>query len=263
MESQKAMYQPLMPPESKDCECLTDDSRSTNDDTVLLRHQPKHKWKRWIPNPVNGMLAVLIILTCGLIVAVLTHKQSDQQCARQLSMWSPALDAVEYIQLDFNDAFNSTSIYRGPPTPEREEAWFNLTYKHAIEVPPERLRGLNRSEADHLKHVPPEVGTGYVALLEVFHQLHCLNMVRMYTWHLAGKYPGVPLGLSDNELKNRLHADHCLEALRISLMCWGDVTPLLVRLGGPAGARADFETHHKCRDFNKIESWIEENWTVV
>lgn len=88
-------------------------------------------------------------------------------------------------------------------------------------------------------------------------------MVRMYTWHLAGKYPGVPLGLSDNELKNRLHADHCLEALRISLMCWGDVTPLLVRLGGPAGARADFETHHKCRDFNKIESWIEENWTVV
>ena len=139
-----------MPPESKDCECLTDDSRSTNDDTVLLGHQPRHKWKRWIPNPVNGMLAVLIILTCGLIVAVLTHKQSDQQCARQLSMWcrcslvrrmlvsgrltrtlsatAPALDAVEYIQLDFNDAFNSTSIYRGPPTPEREEAWFNLTY---------------------------------------------------------------------------------------------------------------------------------------
>ncbi|KAK1982133.1 hypothetical protein LZ30DRAFT_656227 [Colletotrichum cereale] len=134
--------------------------------------------------------------------------------------------------------------------------------EHAIEIPPERLSGLNRSEEDHLKHVPAKVGDGYVALLEVFHQLHCLNMVRMYTWYLVGKYPKPPSGLSDNPLKNRIHIDHCLEALRISIMCFADVTPLLIRLGGPAGARADFNTHHKCRDFKKIENWIDNNWTV-
>lgn len=141
---------------------------------------------------------------------------------------------------------------------------------------------MNRSEEDHLMHVPPEVGDGYVGLLEVYHQLHCLvsgledginsiivlmillfqNIVRMYTWWQAGKYDEPPVGLSNDPLKNRMHVDHCLDALRIALMCWGDVTPLLVRLGGPAGARADFETHHKCRDFNAIENWIENNWTV-
>lgn len=86
----------------------------------------------------------------------------------------------------------------------------------------------------------------------------------MYTWYQAGKYPGVPEGLSsDSPLKNRMHVDHCFEALRISLMCFADVTPLLIRLGGAAGAHADFETHHKCRDFSKIEEWIENNWTVL
>ena len=38
------------------------------------------------------------------------------------------MEAVEYIEYDFPAEFNSTNIYRGPPTPEREEAWFNLTF---------------------------------------------------------------------------------------------------------------------------------------
>lgn len=41
---------------------------------------------------------------------------------------APALEAVEYHDIDFINDFNSTSIYRGPPTPEREEAWDKLTY---------------------------------------------------------------------------------------------------------------------------------------
>jgi hypothetical protein len=49
-----------------------------------------------------------------------------------------------------------------------------MILEHAIEVPVSEIEGLNRSTADHLKHVPENVGTGYVAMLEVFHQLHCL-----------------------------------------------------------------------------------------
>lgn len=90
------------------------------------------------------------------------------------------------------------------------------------------------------------------------------NMIRTYTWFQVGKYlPGqTPEGLSGDELKDRLHVDHCIESLRISLQCWGDVTPLLIRLGGSAGAKADFNTHHRCRDFSKIEGWLAENYAV-
>jgi hypothetical protein len=41
---------------------------------------------------------------------------------------APAMEAVEYIEQDFSDAFNSTSKYRGPPTQELEDAWENLTF---------------------------------------------------------------------------------------------------------------------------------------
>lgn len=87
-------------------------------------------------------------------------------------------------------------------------------------------------------------------------------MVRMYTWWQVGKYPGTPAGLSMSPLKNRMHIDHCIESLRMSLQCAGDVTPVLIQLGGPVGAKADFRTHHRCRNFAKLEDWIDNNWTV-
>ncbi|KAK2005354.1 hypothetical protein LZ32DRAFT_674356 [Colletotrichum eremochloae] len=262
MDCKEQSYKPLMSEDARDSESLTDSMYSIGKDP---KHRLWSKLKSRVQSQCMGYMGflclVLLSLLFGFAFSVL-RAPSDQDCARQLSMWSPALEAVEYMQLDFNDAFNSTSIYRGPPTPEREKAWFDLTYKHAVEIPEDKLAGLNRSLEDNLERVPPDVGTGFVALLEVFHQLHCLNMIRMYTWWQSGQYDEPPLGLAWDPLKNRIHIDHCLEALRISIMCFADVTPLFVRLGGPVGARADFETHHKCRDFRKIEAWIEENWTV-
>lgn len=68
--------------------------------------------------------------------------------------------------------------------------------------------------------------------------------------------------LAMSELQNRMHVDHCIESLRFVFQCWSDVTPVLVKLGGPVGRKADFNTHHKCRKFDKIEDWIDEKWTV-
>lgn len=31
----------------------------------------------------------------------------------------------------------------------------------------------------------------------------------------------------------------------------------------PIGVRGDFETFHKCRNFEKIEEWMDENCTVL
>ncbi|KAI8193446.1 hypothetical protein CCHR01_12062 [Colletotrichum chrysophilum] len=262
-------YKPLMSADSRDSESVEDFGDCHAGEKSIAQRFRWIEWNQRAPSRITGLLqssliplSILVLSMAFGFVFSFLRAPTDQDCARQLSMWSPALEAVEYVQMDFNDAFNSTSIYRGLPTPEREQAWFDLTYKHAVEIPPERLAGLNRSEEDHLKHVPEDVGDGYVALLEVFHQLHCLNMIRVYTWWQVGKYDKIPVGLSNDPLKNRIHVDHCLEALRISLMCFADVTPLMVRIGGPAGARADFNTHHKCRNFDKISDWIDENWTV-
>ena len=58
-----------------------------------------------------------------------------------------------------------------------------------------------------------------------------------------------------------MHVDHCIEALRLSLMCHGDTTPYFVMTDptAPQGMRADFSPHHKCRNFEKIREWTKEN----
>jgi len=96
----------------------------------------------------------------------------------------------------------------------------------------------------------------------------------MYTWLLAGNYapPGqgtatrmeVPGGLRASDVGNRMHVDHCIETLRKTLMCHGDVTPFLAIEDpkSPIGHKADFNMHQKCRDFGKIKSWIQENFAM-
>lgn len=63
----------------------------------------------------------------------------------------------------------------------------------------------------------------------------------------------------------RMHVDHCIEALRISLMCHADTTPFLIIMDptAPGGARADFSPHHKCRKFEPIRQWTEDNQLSV
>lgn len=92
-------------------------------------------------------------------------------------------------------------------------------------------------------------------------------MIRQYTWLLASKYApqDIPPSLNSSAVGNRMHVDHCIETVRLALMCAADVTPYLIEVdeGAPLGGRADFGAVHKCRDWGKIEGWIDENWEVV
>lgn len=48
--------------------------------------------------------------------------------------------------------------------------------------------------------------------------------------------------------------------LRIRLMCTSDVTPITIWLPEyQEAATADFSTLHKCRNFDKILQWAQEN----
>lgn len=57
------------------------------------------------------------------------------------------------------------------------------------------------------------------------------------------------------------HVDHCIEALRIRLMCYADITPFLhlTEPGAELGATPDFDTQHKCKKYDKIQEWQRSN----
>ncbi|KAK4496833.1 hypothetical protein PRZ48_012817 [Zasmidium cellare] len=60
----------------------------------------------------------------------------------------------------------------------------------------------------------------YAVILDVFHQLHCLNMIRKRVRSRESFDE-----MQDGPL-NTVHMDHCLDSLRQSLMCSGDITPM-------------------------------------
>ena len=59
----------------------------------------------------------------------------------------------------------------------------------------------------------------------------------------------------------RMHTDHCIETLRIVLMCFSDVSPVLVKWSSsdPPMHEAEFSSHHQCRNFEDILAWNKEH----
>lgn len=106
---------------------------------------------------------------------------------------------------------------------------------------------------------PAKYGGGIEAAVEIFHQMHCLNMIRQYTY--LSSYTSPPPGFNISPDILRTHIDHCIETLRRSLMCTADITPMPIKADpdAPTNASADFSTHHKCRKWTKLTAWMEEN----
>ncbi|KAH8596830.1 hypothetical protein B0O99DRAFT_685309 [Bisporella sp. PMI_857] len=213
--------------------------------------------ERWI----LAALAFFATSTLLLLVAYSTKQPSDQQCGRQLSVWSPLLDAVQYEEIDFVNRPEQPSIYRGAPTHELEREWEKLWFYGAVPIPENKMQYLNRTLQETWSTQPD--GSGYRALIEVFHQLHCLDVIRQYTWRdYYAQHPetvSIPfLLLQDNEVYARKHTDHCIEALRLSIMCHGDVTPYLLKTdpNAPAGVDPDFSPHHKCVKFDPLVEFM-------
>ncbi|KAJ2975536.1 hypothetical protein NUW58_g2671 [Xylaria curta] len=212
---------------------------------------------------------VLAVTNLGLFLHQYLRHPSELECARLLSPYSPAIDAgiVEYYDTNFQNEFGGRSEYTGPPTPELEERWDELWSRGTIELPLDGPAKLNKSTA-RLMHAQKDPARGYSAVLEVFHHLHCLNQIRQYTWkdyyasHMADWIAGddhdiVDLNVTDHaNVGDRMHVDHCIEALRLQLMCNADLTPLLIEVDdNELGQKADFNVHHKCRNWEKVTEW--------
>ncbi|KAJ3759343.1 hypothetical protein EV360DRAFT_42064, partial [Lentinula raphanica] len=157
---------------------------------------------------------------------------------------APAQDAVQYEIRYFNASFRTDiTKYQGTPTPEIDKSWDDL-YQNGINQIP-------ASEANKLvdKTVPiPGDEKNYIVTLEVFHQLHCLNLLRKSLY--PDYYP--------TTLVN--HLDHCVDILRQALTCTVDINPLPWYWYEPRQAtETKLDGAHKCVDFGKIQDWAYEH----
>lgn len=133
-------------------------------------------------------------------------------------------------------------------------------------------------------------GSGYLMYMDVFHQLHCLNYLRKKLDPWKADYLSVP---SDGNFPERYHTGqlpyswlcclilsyelqgqilismlilewleltfslaHCIDSIRMSLECHGDLSLVPQRWADGWGEPWPVvESLHVCRDYDRIQKW--------
>ncbi|KXT07740.1 hypothetical protein AC579_4701 [Pseudocercospora musae] len=216
-----------------------------------------------------GTVHVLVAIQSATIVFLLLYIlltsriiDGDAICGAQLSPYSPFLEAntLQYTTFTEENHLMQPSPYRGQPTPEIETAWRELWRVPRIQFPESKLSALNKTNSDLYAHAAPQYGGGVLGFINVFHELHCLDLIRQYTYRDSYDYSHVTAFRAPPEIV-RGHIDHCVETLRKQLMCTSDLTPLvfLKDASRPTGMKPDFNIQRKCRDYQQIQQWALQN----
>ncbi|PLN86862.1 hypothetical protein BDW42DRAFT_546 [Aspergillus taichungensis] len=243
---------------------LAGDPREENTVKTPTEEYSDRRRRFGILHVVAFVQSIIISLLLVICFCLFRRIPSVTECSKRTSPYSPLLDIpdlIKYTDYDLPLFFNEPSLFRGPPTPEREKLWEDTWHMGVIDVPADKLGAMNKSHSGlTYKHVPSDFGKGYIAQVEVFHQLHCVHMLRQWAYKEYWTDQGLPLpgGMSPDSEISKMHLDHCIEVLRVNLMCTSDVTPILIELDpkAPFGERADFRSHHRCRNFWDIHKYV-------
>ncbi|POR37564.1 Uncharacterized protein TPAR_02205 [Tolypocladium paradoxum] len=251
----------------EDATLLSPGYRESRSSLVDTRKRPSSTCVFWRLFP---WILNVILATVGVN---LWWRAQHQSCpymwdsSSQPGAYSPADEAVEYMPKLFNNRFDGDlSPYQGWPTDETDARWQDLYNKGASvridKASHDRL--LNKTariplagyEQDHL------VG------LDVFHQLHCLNMIRMafyprrYNKSMVNPDGTVDflewmhMGKSNSPPPSTRHSNHCIESIRQSVMCHSDTSTVAYRWSDTAKVlRPRLDSVHMCRNFTKIREW--------
>ncbi|KAI1117119.1 hypothetical protein F5Y14DRAFT_404880 [Nemania sp. NC0429] len=223
------------------------------DESRFLGRMPQNLSPRWI------WLAHAVLLSASVIFFALGFwmklaKTSDFEYTQKYSAWSPAAGAVKYE----TQHFNLPPIAEGPFIGMGDDVDAQWDYISAIGdtmISHEEMIKLGLNPATSLKITDPRSGKpGYRVAVEVFHQLHCLNLLRQNVY----KDYYAPLGgdTSAPLMDLRGHLDHCIDALRQFVMCQGDIGVFSFNYPFNDGDPwPNYSTPHTCRNFESIRQW--------
>ncbi|KAJ4155616.1 hypothetical protein LMH87_000853 [Akanthomyces muscarius] len=223
-----------------------------------------HWWRRL---RLTAYLIVPIITSIGSFLLGVHISESRSVCTEGAACWSAELAAMERRPVQFSGAFNFTNRYRAPPSDVLDEEWNRFTHHALIDgtasliaVTANDIMKANLTADSRLFDSTVEYGQvnggGHMATLEMFHQLHCLNMLRKAVHSDYYEKIGQAGSRSD---KMATHLDHCIEILRQVITCYGDTGLITYHwVQGNPVPYPDFSTWHQCRDPEEMLAWAKE-----
>ncbi|KAE8378328.1 hypothetical protein BDV26DRAFT_292284 [Aspergillus bertholletiae] len=239
----------------------TDDGDAPKSALDTLSSSRKRVWPRLTSVNVYFSVSLLffaISLTIYLVQS--SHVGSDRECTRLMHAYTPLEVAIEY-EWAHAETQAMPEKYTGKPTASIEDAWDVLWNYGAFGVPIKGLTALNKSSLDgEFRAVDNFPGGGVAALLETFHQVHCVNLVRQFIYRDDWNYTGVA-SFTGGKKTVRHHVDHCIDTIRMNIQCLSDVTPYLIERNphDPGSVRANHNVLRKCRKYDRLVDWVKDN----
>ncbi|GAB1211757.1 hypothetical protein ATERTT37_000881 [Aspergillus terreus] len=151
---------------------------------------------------------------------------------KRLICSTPPAPIFERFDIPRQELITNGSLYDGSPPsilriPQGDEAdveWNRIgSHVFSILIPAEEVRKLDKDPV----RVPDEFGFGpdaYLAQTEVFHLLHCLDMLRKeisYEHYYFPKFGNLP------DAQHTVHIGHCVDLLAQFIKCQSPVDVIL------------------------------------
>lgn len=199
-------YQSLPPHNEKQDAANSDTSSVTLEDPEQFTDPYKLKYE---DSTFEGRLAsrciwlvhgFLLTTSFSLFVLSSVKTASTIEHVRKFSAWSPAETAVRYEQVKYNITTDANPFVGARA--EVDKAWDEISLDTGDQwLSKDDISKLGMSET-HLKVNHPETGEeGYRVGMEVFHQLHCLNLLRRVTYRSYYEPLGGPFSHGQEKLK--------------------------------------------------------------
>ncbi|KAF2114047.1 hypothetical protein BDV96DRAFT_600787 [Lophiotrema nucula] len=192
--------------------------------------------------------AILNVLLLGFVAHQYAHRGASSSLFPEL-VYSPANEVIRYETKIFTSGFGDQRTKYMGDSYEADAEWEKLYPRTVVRIP--------KSQADKLANKTiPIAGDEdhFPVLITAFHSMHCLDSIRHLYWG-HDKNMDVDPEVNDAVLR-RPHIDHCFDALRQSIMCSGDLSPVPYNWVPSKGkALGTLGVAHTCRNYEALVEW--------
>ncbi|MCJ1290036.1 hypothetical protein MMC34_001571 [Xylographa carneopallida] len=247
-------FSPL--PQAEDQKALISESETVEALDLSTRTIPSR-----LPKALLFALSLPVATLLGAWLGSQWRSDVDSFCINHVSQSSPItkdLD-IRYNIVAFNGSLLKENLFRQNAGPEVDTAWKSLGVDYRSAIVPADLAQQAGLSPNHVQ-VSEKYGGGFPTNVEGLHHLHCLNLLRQSLYYNYDYYHS----RGEDAFKNsdailRFHVSHCLDILRQQLMCSVDIAVLGQVWWDKAAPKAypDFNTRHRCRNFDAVRRWAE------
>ncbi|KAL1754605.1 hypothetical protein FB107DRAFT_275608 [Schizophyllum commune] len=224
---------------------------ATLDEDDLEQHAAPHPsctgWRTRI-----AVLLVIVLQSLAIVTLLLRRPSccSYHDAGGNHFLYSPAKEVLDDEVVIFRTGTGHISAYQELSN-DADKLWSDLYVPSSVFMIPREIavRLPNRTYP-----VPKHAEEGlYFGQLDVFHQLHCLNYLRM------GLTPERYRHVIQKDLLEYEHLNHCIDSIRQSLMCSSDVSVNVWQWSEQhQSVVGRLNVAHSCRNFDKIRDWARE-----